>query len=310
MILMRDITAKFPRVLEKHARVAELDAGWVEALLAAQDRAGLEAMALERTRMLWLDDCFVKAGTPQALEPHARLALLPPHVMISLMQSEESLARLLEWGAQRQQEIELEAGDRYRYGWRGDPGRSRERGGGWKRAEDAIAAVKRLNPRNIPKILIMGGNGSSKSEYAAWKAMKLMVEKPNTQVACLCPSQTQARKVLMSRLFDNLPAEGKPAETGKAKSGITGNISYTRKMGFTENMFILPNGSRCTFYFYLEGDPASIEGDQLDLVLADEEVPVEWLEACEYRLARTGGTLMAMFTPISGYTFFFLIRTR
>jgi hypothetical protein len=147
----------------------------------------------------------------------------------------------------------------------------------------------------------MGGNGSSKSEYAAWKAIKMMVEKPGTQVACLCPSQTQARKVLMSRLFDNLPAEWRPAETGKAKSGITGNISYTMKMGFTENMFILPNGSRCTFYFYLEGDPASIEGDQLDLVLADEEVPVEWIEACEYRLARTGGTLMAMFTPISGY---------
>lgn len=298
---MRNITARFPRALETHPRIPVLDAGAVERLLAAEDAAGLEALALERTRLLWLDDQFVKAGSSKALEPHPRLSLLPADVMWSMAQSPERVTKLLEWGASRHREIELEAADRYRYGWRGDPGRSREIGGGWKRAEDAIAAVKRLNPRHIPKILIMGGNGSSKSEYAAWKAIKLMVEKPGTQVACLCPSQTQARKVLMSRLFDNLPAEWRPAETGKAKSGITGNISYTRKMGFTENMFILPNGSRCTFYFYLEGDPASIEGDQLDLVLADEEVPVEWLEACEYRLARTGGTLMAMFTPISGY---------
>ena len=301
MILMRNMTARFPRALETHPRIPVLDAGAVERLLAAEDAAGLEALALERTRLLWLDDQFVKAGTSKALEPHPRLALLPAEVMWSMAQSQERVTKLLEWGASRHREIELEAADRYRYGWRGDPGRSREIGGGWKRAEDAIAAVKRINPRHIPKILIMGGNGSSKSEYAAWKAIKMMVEKPGTQVACLCPSQTQARKVLMSRLFDNLPAEWRPAETGKAKSGITGNISYTRKMGFTENMFILPNGSRCTFYFYLEGDPASIEGDQLDLVLADEEVPVEWIDTCEYRLARTGGTLMAMFTPISGY---------
>lgn len=301
MILMRDMTARYPRALETHPRIPALDAGAVERLLAAEDAAGLEALAVERTRLLWLDDQFVKAGTPKALEPHARLALLPADVMLSMAQSAERVSQLLAWGAARDREIELEAADRYRYGWRGDPGMSREIGGGWKRVEDAIAAVKRINPRHIPKILIMGGNGSSKSEYAAWKAIKLMVEKPGTQVACLCPSQTQARKVLMSRLFDNLPAEWRPAETGKSKTGITGNISYTRKMGFTENMFLLPNGSRCTFYFYLEGDPKSIEGDQLDLVLADEEVPVEWIEACEYRLARTGGTLMAMFTPISGY---------
>jgi hypothetical protein len=301
MILMRDMTARYPRAIEAHSRIPALDAGAVERLLAAENAAGLEALAVERTRLLWLDDQFVKAGTSKALEPHARLALLATDVMWSMAQSADRVTKLLEWGASRHREIELEAADRYHYGWRGDPGRSREIGGGWKRAEDAIAAIKKLNPRHIPKILIMGGNGSSKSEYAAWKAVKLMVDKPGTQVACLCPSQTQARKVLMSRLFDNLPAEWRPAETGKAKNGITGNISYTRKMGFTENMFILPNASRCTFYFYLEGDPASIEGDQLDLVLADEEVPVEWLEACEYRLARTGGTLMAMFTPISGY---------
>lgn len=297
---MRDITARFPQALEAHPRIAALDAVALEELAGRGDEAGMENACRVRTCALLLDEAFVAAGCERALEPHPRLPLMDIGLLWSLSQRGE-MASVLEWAKSRHQEIELEERDRYRYGWRGDPGKSRELGGGWKRAVDQIAAVKKANPRAIPKILCMGGNGSSKSEFGAWYACKLMVEKAGAQVAVLCPSQTQARKVLMSRLFDNLPFEWRPAETGKSKSGITGNISYTRKMGFTENTFILPNGSRCTFYFYLDGDPLSIEGDQLDVVLADEEVPVEWLEACEYRLARTGGTLMALFTPISGY---------
>jgi hypothetical protein len=297
------------RALELHPRVPVLDVATVERCLQQRDEQacllpaaadGLLKLARERLCGLLLDEAFVEAGCDRALEPHARLELQPIPLLWGLAQRGE-MASVLNWARQRHQEIELEEQDRFRYGWRGDPRKSRQLGGGWKRAIDAINAVKKVNPRYIPKILCMGGNGSSKSEFGAWWAINLMVEKPGTQVAVLCPSQTQARKVLMSRMFDNLPKEWRPAETGKVKSGITGNISYTRKMGFTENMFILPNGSRCTFYFYLEGDVASIEGDQLDLVLADEEVPVEWLEAVEYRLARTGGTLIAMFTPISGY---------
>lgn len=297
------------RALEPHARLPALEPKAVEALLRMRDDHacllpaavdGLLKLARERVRGLLLDETFVEAGCERALEPHARVPLQPLAKLWALSQNGE-MATVMHWAAQRHQEIALEEKDRFRYGWRGDPLKTRELGGGWKRAVDAIAAVKQANPRFIPKLLLMGGNGSSKSEFGAWWAIKLMVEKPGSQVAVLCPSQTQARKVMMARLFDNLPQEWRPDETGKAKSGITGNISFTRKMGFTENMFILPNGSRCTFYFYLEGDVASIEGDQLDLVLADEEVPVEWLEAVEYRLARTGGTLIAMFTPISGY---------
>lgn len=294
---------------EPHPRVAPLDLDKVEALLKRRGAdgllmpealAGLQELAQWRDRALMLDETFAEAGAEKALLKHPRIKLLPVPDLWTMVNGGDAVD-VLEWGKARHKEIELEAADRYRYGWRGDPGMSRELGGGWKRAVDSIAAVKRANPRWIPKILCMGGNGSSKSEFAAWYAIKQMVEKPNTQVAVLCPGVNQARKVMMSRLFDNLPAEWRPDETGKAKTGITGNISYTRKMGFTENMFILPNGSRCTFYFYLEGDVKNIEGDQLDLVIADEEVPLEWLDACEYRLARTAGTMMAMFTPISGY---------
>lgn len=299
MTIYQQLEARYPRALDAHPRIVPLDAERLAEMEQRGEITAMDALFRERVMALVLDETFVDAGCERALERHPRLAVQSVPLLWSMMQREPE--SVMQWAQERHKEITLEEADRYRYGWRGCPNRTRELGGGWKRAMDQIAAVKKANPRAIPKVLCMGGNGSSKSEFGAWYACKLMVEKPGAQVAVLCPSLNQARKVLMSRMFDNLPAEWRPADTGKSKTGIVGNISYTRKMGFTENMFLLPNGSRCTFYFYLEGDPASIEGDQLDLVLADEEVPVEWMEACEYRLARTGGTLMALFTPISGY---------
>lgn len=244
---------------------------------------------------------FEELGYPRAIEPHARIPLHSEEMIMKLVKAGRQ-GDVIAWAKERHEEIELEEADPYRYGWRGDPGRSRELGGSWKRAMDAIDTVRRESPKSIPKILCMGGNGSSKSEFAAWYALKRMCEKPRTEVIMLCPSEKQARKVLMARSFKYLPAEWKPSATGKMKSGMTGNISYSEKMGFTENSFILPNGSSCTYFFYEDGDAKSLEGLELDVVIADEEVPLNWLEACEYRLTRRRGVMLAMFTPISGVT--------
>lgn len=244
---------------------------------------------------------FEELGYPRAIEPHARIPLHSEEMILKLVKAGRQDA-VIAWAKERHEEIELEEADPYRYGWRGDPGRSRELGGSWKRMLDAIEAVRRESPRSIPKILCMGGNGSSKSEAAAWYAMKRMVEKPRTNVAVLCPSEKQARLVMMARLFKYLPSDWRPSSTGKLKTGMTGNISYSEKMGFTENSFILPNGSSCTFFFYEDGDAKSLEGLELDLIVADEEVPLGWLEAGEYRLTRRRGVMLAMFTPISGVT--------
>lgn len=248
-----------------------------------------------------LQSFFQQQGLDRALEPHPRVKLMSEDELLRLVRCGHA-ERVLTWARDRQQEIELEESDPFRYGWRGDPERTRELGGSWKRCMDAIAEVRRLAPKSIPKILCMGGNGSSKSEFAAWYAMKRMVEKPKTNVAVLCPSEKQSREVLQARLFKYLPTEWKPNDTGKMKTGKTGNISYSDKMGFTENAFVLPNGSKCVIFFYEDGDPKSLEGLELDLAVADEEVPLSWLEALEFRLTRRRGELLAMFTPISGYT--------
>lgn len=296
------------RALEAHPRIAALDAAGVEGFLKRRDErgmltregaVGLVGMARERCQALLLDESFVEAGCERALEPHPRLGLLAVALLWG-MWLQGQVAEVLAWGRERHQEMELEGADRFRYGWRGDPGRTRELGGGWKRAVDAIAAVKRQSARAIPKILCLGGNGSSKSEFMPWYGVQQMVARKDYRVLFLCVSETWAREVAMSRMFWNLPAEWRPDVTGKTKSGITGSISYTEKMGFSENKFILPNGSRCTFMFYENGNPKALEGMELDLVLADEEVPLEWIEACEFRLVRRAGTLIVGFTPISG----------
>jgi len=294
---------------EAHPRILPLDVVKVEELLKRRGVDGtllpeamaeLREMALWRDRALMLDETFVEARAERALERHPRLRLLPIKDLWGMIEAGES-ADVIAWGQGRHQELELETSDRYNYGWRGDPGLSRELGGGWKRAVDSVNAVKRLNQRWIPKILCMGGNGSSKSEFMPWYAIQQMVKHKDYRVVGLCPSENWAREVMMSRMFWNLPVEWRPEITGKAKSGITGSISYTEKMGFSENKFILPNGSRCTFMFYEDGNPKALEGLELDLVLADEEVGLNWLEAAEYRLVRRAGTLLVGFTPISGY---------
>jgi hypothetical protein len=300
--------AGLERALTEHYRVPVMDVNRVEAWLKERDekdrltvwaQTGLVALARERVCALMLDDTFVEAGCERALEPHPRLELLPIALLWGMVQNGEAVD-VIAWGKERHQEMNLEEQDRFHYGWRGDPLKTRNLGGAWKRVVDAIDAVKRQSPRAIPKILCLGGNGSSKSEFMPWYAIQQMVKKKDFRVLFLCVSENWAREVAMSRMFANLPPQWRPDVTGKAKTGITGAITYTEKMGFSENKFILPNGSRCTFMFYENGNPKALEGMELDLVCADEEVPLEWIEACEYRLVRRAGALIVGFTPISG----------
>lgn len=292
-------THQLGRALDAHPRIPPMDPGAVEAMLKAGDEKDLLLLATVRVQALLLDDSFVEAGCDRALEPHPRLELLPVEMLWTMVLGGDE-ADVIAWGKERHKEMELEQHDRYHYGWRGDPGRTRELGGAWKRAVDQIAEVKKRSPRAIPKLLCLGGNGSSKSEFMPWYAMQQMTTRKDFRVLSLCVSENWAREVAMSRTFWNLPPQWRPDATGKVKSGITGAITYTEKMGFSENKFILPNGSRCTFMFYENGNPKALEGMELDLVLADEEVPLEWIEACEYRLVRRAGTLIVGFTPISG----------
>lgn len=290
---------KLERILDKHPRLGPLPDEIVDAFNGGRTEDVI-VKAQDRMRAFLVDDVFVTHGCYRALEMHPRLPVLEPSMLYRMVERGE-MESVLAWAQERHQEIELEERDPYNYGWRGDPKGTRALGGGWKKVVDSIEQIRKADPLAVPKILLMGGNRSGKSTFAGWYASQLMASRPNMKVGILCPSQAQAREVMMERLFRYLPPEWKPEETGKANSGFKGRISYNLKTGFTDDKFSLPNGSTAQFFFYLDGDVKAIEGYEFDLLLADEEVPVEWLETAAFRMTSRQGIIIAMFTPISGY---------
>jgi hypothetical protein len=180
----------------------------------------------------------------------------------------------------REEGIRREAADPYRYGYRL---------GNWGRAEEQWEVVKEM--------LILGGNRSSKTEYASWLAVRTLVEKDAARVWCLHSSSQSSVALQQPYVYKYLPPEWKVA----GKKGVVTNISYTQKNGFSENTFVCPNGSQCWFLNYCQ-DWTVFEGGECDLIWCDELVPLDLLRTLRYRLVTRGGRMLTTFTPIEGYT--------
>jgi phage terminase large subunit-like protein len=80
----------------------------------------------------------------------------------------------------------------------------------------------------------------------------------------------------------------------------TAYIKYAMKTGFSDNRFILPNRSDCSFLAY-EMDRATVEGGNVDVINPDELVPSDWVETMMLRIAEKAGIMIITFTPVQGY---------
>jgi hypothetical protein len=201
-------------------------------------------------------------------------------------------AQLLAIHREREEQIARMAEDPWRYGWLNPA---------WQRADAAYDSLREKFPKGVTELLILGGNRSGKSRYFARRAMQHLVESPGAKVWCLQSTESASIQNQQPYLWEYLPKEWKPTSSGKLKKGAVANITYSQKGGFTENSFVLPNGSQCWFKFY-SMDVTSIEGAELDFVWADELVTPDWLEALRFRLLTRDGELGIGFTPIEGYT--------
>lgn len=181
--------------------------------------------------------------------------------------------------AEREELIALEKADPIRYGY--EPAH-------WAAANDAAQKYR--------DILVMGGNRSGKSTWAAKFVMRLLVEKPDARAWCFQTTNDNSISMQQPILWDFMPSELREAKRNKVT-----NISYTQKNGFSENTFVLPNRSQCWFRNYAQ-DIKTIEGGEVDIVWCDELVPLEWLETIRYRLVTRNGILIVTFTPIEGYS--------
>jgi hypothetical protein len=219
-----------------------------------------------------------------------------PHPVLRLPtreQAEQMGPELLRQFLERREElIQQEQRDPFRYGYEPEV---------WRITDAEIATLRRIFVKGVVEIMLFGGNRASKSEYAAKRVIQALVNKAGSRWWCLQSSQSASIQNQQSLLWKYLPTEWKPSETGKMRKGVVLNITYTQKGGFTEDTFVLPNGSQCWFKFYTM-DVGSIEGAELDGAWLDEIYTPEWLEALRYRCVTRNGLIIKSFTPVQGYT--------
>src|SRR5262245_332903 len=210
-----------------------------------------------------------------------------PHPVLKLPATAEAARALmdrmggqdafLDWLKQREELIQLEKADPFHWGVYLDQ---------WKDADQLLGSARRL--------LVLGGNRSAKSKYAARRVVKVLQDKAESRVMCLQTTGPNSVALQQPYVHEYLPAEWLSISKGTS-------LKYSRKGGFTENTFVAPNGSQCWFYNYAQ-DIDVLEGWELDFVWCAELVPWAWVETLGFRLVTRGGDMIVTFTPIQGYS--------
>lgn len=151
------------------------------------------------------------------------------------------------------------------------------------------------------EVLIMGGNRSSKTEFAAWYALRDMWGQDGRQVqnriwGFLHSSEQSSIRLQQPRIYRYLPPECRHLVKGEDVY-----VVYNQVQGFRNQTIILPNASKGYFFNYKQ-DPKVLEGYEFDGVWADELIPRAFEEAVRFRLVTRRGVLIETFTPIEGYS--------
>jgi hypothetical protein len=154
------------------------------------------------------------------------------------------------------------------------------------------------------RVLVMfGGNRSSKTRYCIEKAVRQAVNPPGgkpQKILCLMTTDKRSKTVHQDLVFRLLPVEWQLVARSTSRRKNT-KLSFKEGDGFTDNLAILPNRSRIEFGFYT-ADVKQYEGDEYDLIVADEDFPLAWLKTLLVRLYTRRGKLLWPFTPINGIT--------
>jgi phage terminase large subunit-like protein len=151
------------------------------------------------------------------------------------------------------------------------------------------AVLERMRTGEGPSIFVVfGGNRTGKTELGAGVVAQLFGEIPGVNIWCTTVSdlsigvqQNKLSKLIRKR--DIKYGEYNSVRGWKNKI-VTSNIGGTMK-----------------FKTYEQGREAH-QGDNLDLIWADEEMPWDIFQECLARLTDRGGVFVLTFTSLSGYT--------
>ena len=211
--------------------------------------------------------------------PHPVLPLFSKDQVAGLLEGGFAEEELVEKLKARERAIELEKSEPLYYGYEPDM---------WRDADRILKGGK--------EILVLGGNRSGKSEWAAKRVVQMLEEKAGCAIWCFSTSFETSVRDQQRLVWKYLPSHWR-----QAKRTRTTNVSYTQKGGFTQKLFVAPNGSECRFMNYGQ-DAEVIEGGQIDLWWGDELIPADWIITLRSRTVDRGGKGIVTQTPIKGYT--------
>lgn len=226
------------------------------------------------------------------------------HPVLGLPSPEEAMAlgaeRFLEVMVRREGIIAKEAADPFGQGWEPPIWELVDALMGMPWIDKAVAerVRRRLGFREpTPVVLINGGNRGGKSTWASKRVMRILRLKQRARAWALHSKQSMSvdyQQPLFWLYMD-------PNLKGKAIMSSTTYIAFKQKTGFSENKFVLPNLSDCSFLNY-EMERATVEGGNLDIIWADELVPPDWVDTMDLRISEKNGWMAVTFTPVNGYT--------
>ena len=151
----------------------------------------------------------------------------------------------------------------------------------------------------VREILIMGANRSGKTDWASKRLVRRLCSGRGEQLVVGAQTRETSRSTQQDRVWHYLPREL------RARNGERGNVFYLNhkdQTGFTFNKVTLDDHGNLRFVTYEQDVNAIMEGPAFDEGWLDEEFGKRWLDALRFRLSSKRGTLIATFTPVSGYT--------
>jgi hypothetical protein len=211
---------------------------------------------------------------------HPVLGLPSKERVAELLATAEGTKKLQEYLTEREKAITRESQDPYHYGYVIKPS--------WVDANRLLAEGNDL--------LILGGNRSSKTEFAGKSCMETLYSGDGKAVWAFHSTEPASVERQQPYLYRYMWPEHR--QIGKQSIAY---VKYHPKTGFSDNSFMLPNSSRCRFLNYMM-DISTLEGSELDKIWCDELVPVEFLDTLRYRIMSRNGKMLVTFTPLEGYS--------
>ena len=153
--------------------------------------------------------------------------------------------------------------------------------------------------RPVRELLIMGANRSGKTDWAAKRLVRRLTAGRNEQLVVGAQTRETSRSTQQDRVWHYLPKDLR-ARNGERSAVFY--LNHKEQTGFTFNKVTMDDKSNLRFVTYEQDVNAIMEGPAFDEGWLDEEFGKRWLDALRFRLSSKRGTLIATFTPVSGYT--------